>query len=190
MGEMEALMQECLGCRRCSIGGRTIEGSCMSNVFSNMNCAAKFAVVGQNPGKDEVERGEPFVGVSGKLFDESMAFVGLSRSDFYVCNVVRCYTPLNRKPYLEEMENCRFFLDKEFEILKPKMVISLGSCAFKQLTGMSGIMKHHGEIIFSPRYKVNVFPLLNPSPLNMNDAQKKEMFLTALGRFKEMCRGV
>ena len=61
---LTTLRDECLACRRCQIGGNMIEGKFLGNVFSNMNCAAEIMVVGQNPGRDETERAEPFVGVS------------------------------------------------------------------------------------------------------------------------------
>jgi DNA polymerase len=165
IGEMEKLMAECLFCRRCGVGGCLLEGK-LSNVFSNMNCDARVMVVGQNPGMDEVRRGEPFVGVAGRFFDEALAEAGMSRADFYVSNAVRCYAPGNRKPLQEELDNCRYFLDREIEILKPVMAVALGGTALRQLTGMSGITKNRGEAVFSPRYKIFVFPLLHPSPLN------------------------
>ena len=176
MTDMERLRVECVGCRKCAIGGSMVEGKFLSNVFSNMNCTAKYMVVGQNPGRDEVEQGFPFVGLSGQFFDRALENVGLSRRDFYVCNTVCCYTPDNRKPTTEEMENCRMFLDREVKILKPRIIVALGSAAFKQLTGLSGIMKHHGTRIFSPRYRVIVIPLLHPSPLNLNYPDRRVEF--------------
>lgn len=183
--QIAVLRDECLACRRCAIGGQTIEGF-PSNVFSNMNCTAKVVVVGQNPGAEETRQGEPFVGKSGRFFDLSVAsFIGLKRSDLYISNCLKCYTPGNRKPFQSELDNCQHFLDKEIEILKPKVIIALGGPAFTQLTGMSGIMKHHGETIFSPRYSTVVVPVLHPSPLNTNDPVKREMFFDDLRAVKE-----
>ena len=151
-----------------------------------MNHAADIMVVGQNPGKDEVRQGEPFVGASGKFFDEAMKErVGLERSGFYISNTVRCFTPNNRKPTVKEIDNCLDFLDREIEIIKPKVMIALGAPAFKQLTGMSGIMKHCGEMIFSPRYGVYVLALLHPSPYNTNDPTRRKMFYDGLEKLKE-----
>jgi uracil-DNA glycosylase family 4 len=162
-----------------------IEGH-LSNVFSNMNSEARIMIVGQNPGKREVEQGIPFVGPSGEFFDRAIEeVVGISRSDLYVSNMVRCFTPGNRPPYQAELENCRYFLDREIAIVNPRVIVTLGSPAFKQLTGMSGIMKHNGEQIFSPRYGVTVIPVLHPSPLNTNDPVKREMFYDGLRSVKE-----
>ena len=169
-----------------------VDGKFLSNVFSNMNGSARFMVVGQNPGRDEAERMEPFVGVSGRFFDKAaMDVLGLSRADFYISNCVRCFTPGNRRPSLDEESNCRFFLDREVAILKPKLIIALGGSAFKQLTGMNGILKHHGEKILSLRYRVPVVPMLHPSPFNMNDPAKRDMFYADLEKLRgEICDNV
>lgn len=183
--DMKGLKDECLMCRKCSIGGQMVHGRCTSNVFSNMSCEAKVMVLGQNPGRDEVERGEPFVGVSGEYWDAAVESIGMSRSDFYISNVVKCYTPENRKPLDDEMDNCRYFLDKEIEMMNPLVVVALGGLALKQLTGLGGIMKHHGHSLFSPRYKTFVFPMLHPSPLNMSTEGNGKMFFDDLEKLKE-----
>ena len=164
-GDMEKLMAECLFCRKCEIGGQLVGGK-LSNVFSSMNCGAKVIVVGQSPGTEEVSKGEPFVGACGIAFDQALREAGMSRADFYFSNSVRCCTPGGRKPSQEEMDNCRYFLDREIEILKPVMAVALGGMALRQLTGMSGIKKNRGEQVFSPRYRMFVFPMLHPSLAN------------------------
>lgn len=184
--ELEGLKSECLACRRCQIGGQKVEGKFASNVFSNMNCEALYMVVGQNPGRDETERKEPFVGISGKMFDQLIEEVlGMKRSQFYISNCVRCNTPGNRRPKQEEVDRCQDFLIREVGILKPKMIITIGGPSFELLTGMHGIMKHHGNITFSVRHKVFVFPMLHPSPTNLNDPEKLELFVGDLEKLKE-----
>jgi DNA polymerase len=188
--ELLALSQECLACRRCQIGGQLVDGKFLSNVLSNMNLGVKVMAIGQNPGRLEIERKEPFVGTSGKLFDKALLeIVGLKRSDLYIGNCVRCFTPHNRKPFQQEEDNCREFLDKEIAIVKPEIIVALGSLAFKQLTGMSGIMRHHGEIIPSIRYKIPVIPILHPSPLNTNNPERREGFYNDLRKLKEFLDG-
>ena len=143
-------------------------------------------VVGQNPGHDEVIQGTPFVGASGHFFDTAlMDVLGIDRSLLYISNAVRCFTPGNRRPYQEEADNCRDFLDREVAILNPVVIVTLGGPAFKQVTGMSGIMKHHGQIRFSPRYRVPVLPLLHPSPYNTNSEEGRKMFYDDLEHLRE-----
>ncbi|MEI7943070.1 MAG: uracil-DNA glycosylase [Candidatus Riflemargulisbacteria bacterium] len=163
-----------------------VDGKFLSNVFSNMNPSAKIMVVGQNPGRDEAERDEPFVGEAGKRFDEAMLrIVGLTRKDLYIANTIRCYTPGNRKPFESEITSCRYFLDKEIELIKPKIIIALGGIALKQLTGLNGVMKHHGKVIHSIRYGVPVMSIIHPSPLNTNMPDKKAAFYDDIQKLKE-----
>jgi DNA polymerase len=184
--QVAALRDECLACRKCAIGGCMTEGACVSNVFSNMNLDAKWMVVGQNPGIEEVRMGEPFVGISGRIFDTLVKEVtGLDRTLFYISNTVRCMTPGNRRPSQSEIDNCRTFLDREIKIINPRGIITLGGPALEQVTGIRGIMRHHGERLFSPRYLKPVFPMIHPSPLNTNDPDKSEMFRADLIAMKE-----
>lgn len=182
------LRGECLRCTKCSVGGRFIDNK-PCNVFSNLCIKTKFMVVGQNPGYHEVEQGTPFVGVSGKFFDEQIEQVlGITRKDIYICNTIRCYTEKNRPPTKEEVKNCEYFLDREIEILKPKVVVTLGSFAFKRLTEMDRISLYHGQIITSARYNIKVFPLYHPSPLNMNRPDRKQEFVRDLEKLGEFLK--
>jgi uracil-DNA glycosylase len=163
-----------------------VDGKFLGNVFSNMNCEAEYMVVGQNPGRDETERKEPFVGISGRMFDQLVEEVlEMNRSMFYISNCVRCYTLGNRRPTVDEVDRCMDFLIREVAILKPKLIITLGGPSFEQLTGMHGIMKHHGTPTFSVRHNVYVFPMLHPSPINLNDPVKMEIFVGDLVKLKE-----
>jgi DNA polymerase len=160
-------------------------GKYLTNVFSDLNVNARVMVVGQNPGRDEAEQGIPFVGVSGQFFNNAIESVGLTRDLFYISNTVRCYTMANRPPNQDELDNCRAFLDREIALLKPRLLIALGSIAFRQLTGMRGIMKHQGKPVLSIRYSINVIPLLHPSPLNTNHPDKRRMFMEGVQAVKE-----
>jgi DNA polymerase len=160
----------------------------ISNVFSTMNPAA-IMVVGQNPGKDEVESAIPFCGTSGKIFDEALERIaGLKRSDVYFTNVVKCQTPENRKPTEGEIAACRRFLDIEVEIVQPLVMVALGSYALKVLTGMSGVMKHCGEVLYSIRYGIYVVATLHPSPFNTNVPERLVQFEEGLKSLAKLLR--
>lgn len=195
--QLACLKKDCLACRKCPIGGKNLDGSdwsqedweCyripVSNVFSNMVANSSLMVVGQNPGLDEVAQGEPFVGHAGMIFDELLINkVGLKREQIYVTNTVKCYTS-GRKPKSFEVSNCQYILDKEIEILKPKVILAIGSFAFKALTGMSGITKNCGEVVVSPRYLTPVVAMLHPSANVMCDDDRKEMVHKAMETLKE-----
>ena len=188
---LEMLKKDCIACTKCSIGGqKPVDEESCGNVFSNMNMDAGIMVIGQNPGIDEVKAAEPFVGVSGKVFNEALKrVVGVERDNLYITNVVKCYLPDNRKPSQFEIDNCRTHLDAEVALLKPKVAVALGSFAFKAMTGMSGIMKHCGEAVFSPRYGIPVIAMLHPSPYNMNNTERREMFENALRKLAEVLNG-
>jgi DNA polymerase len=150
-----------------------------------MNPDAKVIAVGQNPGWEEVCQGIPFVGSSGKTMTAAFeALAGVKREDVYVTNTCHCFTVGNRKPTDEEVMNCRYFIEREFDIVRPVIAVALGSLAFKELTGMSGIMKHSGEIVFSVRYKVQVIAMLHPSPLNTNMPEKRKLFEDSIAKLK------
>lgn len=184
MIKLEELKSEILKCSKCSIGCQQIDGK-VSNVFSNMG-QSKIMVVGQNPGATEVRLGLPFVGPSGAFFDKAISEVlKIDRSKLYITNTVKCFTPGNREPSPDEIQNCQSWLEREIEIVNPSIVVTLGNPALKQITGYPSIGKMHGQIIFSLRYKRNVLPLYHPSPLNTNRPKIRAEFLKDLELLRE-----
>lgn len=183
--QIEKLREKCLACRHCSIGGEFLEGK-PCNVLSNMNTDAGIMVVGQNPGRKEVEQGEPFVGPSGEFFNALIQNeLGIDRSKFYITNVVRCYTLQNRAPTTEEMNLCRYYLDAEVNVLHPKLIVTLGRLALNRVTGEKSITRVHGKILNSLRYDVDVLPLFHPSPINTNKPSYKEAFKQDIQMLKD-----
>ena len=129
------LKQLCDNCMLCDLG-RTqheVKGSKIDpHVFSNMNLS-KYMVYGQNPGYNECVQDEPFVGDAGKTFDKEIGKHGLTRSDFYISNVLHCHTPGNRQPLPEELTACRPLVQQEIMLMRPRLVITLGKFAFNAL---------------------------------------------------------
>jgi DNA polymerase len=192
----------CLSCRKCAIGGKTKSGEDWSevsrcgfeapivNVFSTMNLEADVMVVGQNPGLEEIDQGVPFVGASGRVFDEMLIDVGIGRSDVYFTNVIKCFPLESRKPNQGEIDNCREFLDLEVELVNPKVIVALGSLALKAMTGLSGIMKHRGTVVVSPRYLIPVVAMPHPSPYNTNSPDRRAiLFSSGMVRLAEILNG-
>ena len=102
---------------------------------------APWLLVGEGPGADEDQQGEPFVGQAGKLLDAMLQAAGLLRGrEVYIANVVKCRPPGNRTPTLEEANACAPFLDRQIDLIKPKLIIALGKTAVTRLTGSDASM--------------------------------------------------
>lgn len=175
---LKPLNDTCKACTMCELGWEpaTIDNEIRDpHVLSNMN-PSRFIVVGQNPGANEVKLGMPFVGQSGANFDEEIIKNGLSRNDFYICNTVRCYTNGNTKPTEKHKQRCEPFLRMEINLLKPLLVITLGQVAFSQLCPAAKYSDSLCKITKSEKFDVNVFAVYHPSPLNINDPERRKEF--------------
>ncbi len=117
------------GCTRCKL--------CRTRTKTVFGVGPKHAplmVIGEGPGADEDAQGEPFVGRAGKLLDEMLKAIGRSRADnTYIANVVKCRPPGNRDPEAEEVAACRPYLDRQIELIKPKLIVALGRIAAQRL---------------------------------------------------------
>lgn len=121
-------------------------------------------IVGRNPGREEDEQGEPFVGESGKFLNQFLDSAGFSRSDVYITNCVKCHTRANREPDIIEIVTCsNAYLKNEIEILKPCVILTLGADAFRGVAGyrISNFMENTGRII-----EKKIIALPHPSPRN------------------------
>ena len=119
-------------------------------------------IVGEAPGFNEDRQGEPFVGVAGKLLDTLLARIGLSRSDVYITNVLKCRPPMNRDPMPNEVEACSPYPTQQMDLVQPKVVLILGRHALERLMpGQGSISRIHGSLI--RRDKVAYVPLYHPA---------------------------
>jgi DNA polymerase len=160
----------------CELGRQDAEknGICRDpHVFSNMT-PTRCLVVGQNPGWNELERREPFVGAAGANFDKEVANNGCSRSDFYITNTVKCWTKGNSKPLGRHIEACEPFLRMEAKLLKPKIIVALGAVAFQTLCPGSKFSDCLQKITSSVYGKV--YAIYHPSPMSINDPSRRSKF--------------
>jgi uracil-DNA glycosylase family 4 len=105
-------------------------------VFGVGSESAPWLFVGEGPGADEDELGEPFVGQAGKLLDSMLAAIGIARGrEAYIANVVKCRPPGNRTPTPEEAAACAPYLDRQIALIKPRLIVALGKSAAMRLTG-------------------------------------------------------
>jgi len=159
--QLEQLQQEASGCTKCRLSeGRT------QVVFGVGNPDAELMFVGEAPGFHEDKQGYPFVGQAGKLLDKLLAGIGLTRSDVYIANVLKCRPPGNRDPQPDEIEQCEGYLFRQIESIEPKLVATLGNFATKLLSGKQlGITRVHGEeqeVTLGGR-RVTLYPLYHPA---------------------------
>lgn len=164
---LRGISNACMACSMCELGLHLVDENSYlrdPHVFSNMN-VSRFMVVGQNPGWDELRTGEPFTGTAGGIFNQEITKYGLYRDDFYICNVVRCRT---KEVSDLTLEQCQPFLQMEINLLKPKIIITIGAVAFSQLCP-EAIFEESLKKLIPSRYGIKVFPIHHPSHVAFKD---------------------
>jgi len=111
------------------------------------NFRSDVIFVGEAPGKNEDVKGEPFIGIAGKKLSGALENAGISREQVYITNIVKCRPPKNRVPTITERDTCKNYLEKEIQIIKPKIICILGNTAFKSLLDGKEIIKFRGKIV-------------------------------------------
>ena len=161
MHELSVLADAVAGCTKCRLAeGRT------QVVFGSGHPQADLMFVGEAPGFHEDKQGVPFVGQAGKLLDKLLAGIGLTRSDVFVANVLKCRPPGNRDPQPDEIQACEAHLWKQIELIQPKVVATLGNFATKLLSGRQlGITRVHGQEQETTLggNKVLLYPIYHPA---------------------------
>ena len=155
----------CEACRRCSLGNGRLNA-----VVSRGNPQARLMLIGEGPGALEDAQGQPFVGRSGQLLDHLLERAGIdSNRDAYVCNVVKCRPPANRKPSGAEMAACRPWLEQQIALVDPPLIVLLGGTALEAVLGIrGGITKRRGQWLTSEAELLRgrrLMPVLHPSYL-------------------------
>ncbi|MCG6964196.1 MAG: uracil-DNA glycosylase [Acidobacteria bacterium] len=135
-GGLAALAKSVEGCTRCALAEKR-----NTVVFGEGADDPELMFIGEAPGSEEDRTGRPFVGQAGKLLDGMIAALGLARTDVYIANVVKCRPPGNRNPAEPEMAACAAFLDRQIELLRPRVIVALGLVAARRLTGTAKPMK-------------------------------------------------
>jgi uracil-DNA glycosylase len=115
-------------CQRCKLGS-----SRKNLVFGVGNPKARLVFVGEGPGADEDQKGEPFVGDAGRMLNRIITAMGITRAEVYICNVVKCRPPGNRNPEPDEIETCSPFLLRQLKSIKPEAIVALGKFAAQTL---------------------------------------------------------
>jgi DNA polymerase len=153
MSELEELNQQIRQCQLCRLAkARTLA------VPGEGPEDARLVFIGEAPGFHEDQQGRPFVGASGNFLEQLLATINLRREDVYICNIIKCRPPSNRDPQPDEIAACRPYLDRQLEIIKPKMVVTLGRFSMQlAFTGVTisrihGQPKRIGDIVYMPMF--------------------------------------
>ena len=139
--KIEQIKQEVIKCIKCELSETRT-----NSVPGKGNFKSDVIFVGEAPGKNEDEKGEPFIGIAGKKLSDALENAGISRDDIYITNIVKCRPPSNRVPKTNERETCQEYLKQEISIIKPKLICILGNTVFNSILGGSEIMKYRGKI--------------------------------------------
>jgi DNA polymerase len=183
LAELAELARRVADCVRC----KELAEKRTQTVFGVGPLDPDLCFLGEAPGADEDAQGEPFVGAAGQLLNRIIIASGMRREDVFICNVLRCRPPGNRQPTLLEAENCREYLDRTLELVKPKVICALGATAVRNLLGIEqGITRLRGKWL---KYRdFPVMPTFHPAYLLRTPAGKKDVWedmkaiLARLGR--------
>lgn len=168
---LTVIAEEASGCTRCGLHqGRH------NSVFSRGTGSSGLVFIGEGPGEEEDRQGLPFVGPAGQLLDRMIAAMELSRDDVYVCNIVKCRPPKNRKPEADEMAACMPYLAEQLSLLEPRVIVALGATAVQGLLGTTeGITRLRGQWKLY-RGQIPVMPTFHPAYLLRTPAAKRDVW--------------
>lgn len=167
---LQSIFEEIKNCQRCKLykSRKTI-------VFGSGNPNARLVFVGEAPGYEEDEQGLPFVGPAGQLLTKIIHAIQLTREDVYICNVVKCHPPANRKPDAEEISMCLPFLERQLDVIRPQFICALGTVAAQSLLRSTApISELRGR--FYDFKGAKLMPTFHPSYLLRYPAKKREVW--------------
>lgn len=175
-------------CRRCGLCETRTQSVC-----GNRNYAARIAMFGEAPGRDEDIQGVPFCGRAGALLDDFLAGCGIDKSQLYIGNTVKCrpveqgvHGYRNRKPAVEELAACRKHLLEELELLQPRLVITLGAVPLGFFLGRMPVMSQlHGKKLSSVKCAAPVYAMYHPAAL-IYDQSKEAAYRADLQRLRAL----
>ena len=165
--DLERTASVCTGCDLCQTRTNVVFGVGPKN--------AKIMFIGEGPGEQEDLKGEPFVGAAGKLLDDMLSIIDLSRDKCYIANIIKCRPPHNRDPFPEEQDACIRYLRNQVSLIKPKIIVCLGRIAAKRIIDESyRITSEHGRWI--ERNGTWITAIYHPSALLRDVSKRPETF--------------
>jgi DNA polymerase len=165
--KINLIEQEILNCKKCELyKTRT------NPVIGEGSLDAEIMFIGEAPGFNEDKNGKPFVGQAGKILDELLNSINLQRENIYIANILKCRPPNNRNPKEDEIKLCSSYLDRQIEIINPKIICCLGNFSteyifkkFELKDKLEGISKIHGKVfpVSTLTGVIKIIPLYHPA---------------------------
>ena len=152
---LERIAKQVIGCPLCKLAQ-----SRKNAVPGEGRLAAKLMFIGEAPGKNEDDKGKPFVGAAGRILNEALEKAGIQRSLVFITNVVKCRPPDNRVPEDDERIACRPYLDRQISLIAPQIICILGATAYSSILGGKSITVNRGKIVKKngQKYFVTIHP--------------------------------
>jgi uracil-DNA glycosylase len=166
--QLEKIAQQVIKCSRCRLCETAIQG-----VPGEGNPNAEIVFIGEAPGGEEDKTGRPFVGRAGKLLTGMLEKIDYAREDIWIGNIIKHRPPQNRDPLPDEIKACEPYLTMQLQIIKPKLVVTLGRFAMSYFYPEGKISLDHGRLIKLPDY--NVYPVYHPAAALRNPTFAKAL---------------
>jgi DNA polymerase len=167
--ELEAMVS---GCTLCSL-----HESRTRTVFGSGKRDADWLVIGEAPGADEDRQGEPFVGRAGLLLNEMLFAIGLQRDEVYICNILKCRPPGNRNPSAGEISACHPYLQRQIELVVPRLILAVGGIAANSLLGTDQkVGQLRGKVHFYGARKIPLVVTYHPAYLLRSPLEKGKVW--------------
>ena len=165
-------------CRRCPLGHSRTKA-----VPGVGPAGARIMIVGEAPGQNEDQQGEPFVGAAGKLLDQLLSGIGLSRADVFITNILKCRPPNNRDPLPDEIAACSDYLDRQIALIQPRVICTLGRFSMAKFFPPGSMRALHGRT--TRHGAVTCYALYHPAAA-LRDPRLKDVFAEDFRRIPEV----
>ncbi|MEM7304607.1 MAG: uracil-DNA glycosylase [Pseudomonadota bacterium] len=170
--DLAALEKHVAACQACSLYSTRKQ-----TVFGSGHHKADWLIIGEAPGADEDRQGEPFVGRAGQLLTQMLRAIGLAREEVFITNILKCRPPNNRDPKPEEASACRHYLNRQIEILQPKIILALGRIAAQSLLQTdTPIGKMRGQLYHLDEFQIPTVVTYHPAYLLRSPKEKRKVW--------------
>ena len=170
--DLSGLAKHVADCKACAL-----HATRKQTVFGTGHHKADWLIIGEAPGADEDRQGEPFVGRAGQLLTQMLRAIGLAREEVFIANILKCRPPNNRDPKAEEVSACRHYLNRQIELLQPKIILALGRIAAQSLLQTdTPIGKMRGRLYHLDQYQIPTVVTYHPAYLLRSPKEKRKVW--------------